>query len=238
MKSEVELLRPVVQWLRDQRWEVFQEVATGYGPRCDIVARQGPVLWAIEGKMSLNFQVLGQIWHWRPFAHYISIVVPKGKWMMRSAYGCEVISDLLRWRGIGCLYVENLSDDEREYHCAVHEYVKPRLHRRIQGKLEKYLVAESQNYAEAGNAESKFWSPFKNTVAEIHRSLKAAGDHGLTMRDLVENIHHHYHCSSTARSCLNQWFNKGIVPDVTRVDNSRPTRWKYQPKIVDSANKF
>lgn len=224
VKTEVDMMRFVVSWLRDQKWEVFQEVQFG-GSRCDIVARQGGVLWCIEGKMVLNLQVVAQAIHWRPYANYISIAVP-----LRQKN--DMANDIFRWKGIGILLVNNLT--EQEWHCPIIEDVRPRLWRKIGGRLAKNLYAESKDYAEAGNAQSKFWSPFKNTVREIHQALGHAQLHGMTTRELVNAIHHHYHCASTARSSLHKWLNEGVIDGVVGVGS--PLRWylkQCEPKPVE-----
>ena len=49
------------------------------GSVVDIVATQGPVLWAIETKISLSLVVLGQAHRWRGFAHLVSCGVAPGR---------------------------------------------------------------------------------------------------------------------------------------------------------------
>ncbi len=76
--TEVELARPVVAWLGDLGWEVFQEVSAG-GSVADIVARRGPVLWVVEVKRSLGLSLLGQAHAWKRRAHRVSVAVPAGR---------------------------------------------------------------------------------------------------------------------------------------------------------------
>ena len=76
-KSEVELARPVVAWLRLQRWEVYQEVQMGNGgPVADIVARLGNLYWVVECKTKFGLAVMDQAHGWLGYAHLVSVAVP------------------------------------------------------------------------------------------------------------------------------------------------------------------
>jgi len=47
--GEEDLARRVIEWLQVEQWVVWQEVTPGAQQAvCDIVARRGPVIWAIE----------------------------------------------------------------------------------------------------------------------------------------------------------------------------------------------
>jgi len=208
--SESELAAVVVRWLREQEWEVFQEVqATRGGRRADIVAKRGRLLWAIEAKRSLSLALLeqGVSWQWR--AHHVSVAFPLGKGRGMGLAVCK-------WKGLGALAV---TEDR------VVERLAPRLNRRIGGHLADVLVPQQADYAPAGNAGGAFWSPFKETCQNV---LAFVREHpGCTSKELVEGVDHHYHSSATARSALLHWVGAGKIPGI-RVEVEK-RRARYYP---------
>ena len=222
MKKETELAAAVVAYLRDLGWDVHQEVGFQYGPRADIVAVRGPLLLVAEAKTAFGLSVIAQADHWIGHANLVYVAVPRG-WRTHG-----LAASICRDRGIGVLEVMGGAGhgDQGGYaDWRVQELVAPRLQRSVTSSghtLRSKLCAETRTYAEAGNNEGKFWSPFKATVAEIHRALKERP--GLTTRELVDAIKHHYHAASTARSCLPQWLRYKKIPGV-RGEGDRPMRW-------------
>lgn len=103
MKSETEVARPVVEWLRAEGWEVYQEVSMGYADTtCDIVATSGSLLWAIEAKRSKTLALVDQARAWLGYANLVSVVTPftqrRPTFRLRSASTWDWICDY--W-GIG-----------------------------------------------------------------------------------------------------------------------------------------
>lgn len=199
MTPEIVLGARVVAELRAQQWRVYQEV-TGRGGRADIVATQGPFVWVVECKIRFGLDVLAQAWGWRKYAHFVSIAV----WSARrswSTFGSRVLADY----GIGCLVV-----DEH----AVHEHMPPAFLRRanteeLRGRLTPDLEAYG---AQAGNADSHFYSRFKQTCTEVQRFVKLRP--GCTLKQVIEGIRHHYASTSSARASLAHWMERGKVPGV------------------------
>jgi hypothetical protein len=203
IKTEIELARKVIEWLKDQRWEVYQEVAMGYGsPVADIVALRNNLTWVIETKMNLSLVLLEQaqyyIWH----SNYTSIATPH----LRHAKGRKMADMILRQLGVGRLDVGY----------DVTERASPKIHR-INAVLnvKKYLVEAQKNYAEAGNPNGSRWSPFKATCEQVIAAVKKTP--GLTLKELIDSIDHHYASSQTARSSLSHWIQEGIVKGIHAV---------------------
>lgn len=235
MTPETALAGTVVRYLRDLGWDVHQEVSFG-GPRADIVAVFGPQVWVVEAKMSLSLDLLGQALEWRGVAHRVSVAVPKyAKGAHRARWTAERI---LRDYGIGLLRVTPPSEYDKWVEARVDAVIEARLDRcprpRDLASLRRSLCEDTRTYAAAGNAEGKFWSPFKATIRDIHRAL---GEHdGLTTRELVAVITHHYSSDSSARSTLPKWLMDGKIPGVRGEQVDRVTRWYLAsaPKAVSA----
>jgi hypothetical protein len=225
--KEIDLAAAVVRHLQDLHWDVHQEVGGPYGARADIVAVQGPLLYVVETKTTLGLAVIGQAYHWLARAHYVSVAVPWGRRVSPDRQCAERI--LGEW-GIGLLIVSlsELYDGSR-----VHEEVAPRLWRRIPrdgtDRLREFLNDGTRTYAQAGNAEGKFWSPFKETVRQVQQAVHHRP--GITTRELIDSIRHHYSTDRTARSVLLRWLWLGKIPGVRGV-GERPVRWFPTKKDV------
>lgn len=215
--KETELAAAVVAYLRELDYDVHQEVG-GPGPRADIVAVRGPLLYVIETKMSLTLALLAQAHQWLSNANRVSVAIPSLRRYGNRPERAIAMRILREW-GVGLLEVHAGYNETK-----VAELMAPQLRRHTpdQDWLRERLCDGTRTYAAAGNAENKFWSPFKSTVAEIHRVLRETP--GLTTRELVGHIRHHYDRDSTARSCLPRWLRYGKIPGV-RGEGERPMRW-------------
>ena len=201
--SEAELAEVVVGWLRDLRWEVYQEVEA-YGNIADIVAVQGALLWVIETKTSLSLRVMEQAWAWRRRAHYASVAIPRARRVSSYAARC------LDRDGIGVLEVR-APDGWTPELARVRETGAAQLNRRPATGLRGHLHEEQKTYAAAGS-QGKHWTPFVGTCDELRRYVQ---DHpGATLRDAIAAIKTHYRTVSTARSSLAKWIQAGVVPGV------------------------
>ena len=217
MKSEADLARLVVEWLRNMRWTVYQEVRIAYGDRrADIVAAQENILWVIEAKKSLSLDLLDQAYDWIYYSHYVSIAVPRRHRGLVPGVACHVLREF----GIGMFQVR---DKHQTFVDAVEETIHPSLHRKAKTeRLWSVMNEAQQTYSEAGNAQSKFWTPFKATCEEVRRYV---GQHpGCSLKDCIESVHTHYHSTSTAKSCMSKWLRKGIVEGVEMRTEGRSIR--------------
>lgn len=195
----------VVVWLRDLRWEVYQEVEAGEGI-ADIVAVQGPLVWVIEVKKQFGIEVVGQAARWSGCANLLSVAT--GVSGRRYSAGRCFLEDAMRHRGIGWIRV---AVDGLE--SPVHELVHPRLHRRTSKLLRQKLREEQKIFAKAGNALGHRFTPFKQTCGRV---LKYVTLHpGCSMGELLGGVDTHYNRVSTARSCLSRWIRSGVVPGVS-----------------------
>ncbi len=193
--SEVELARPVVAWLDDLGWE-------------DIVARRGPVLWVVEVKRTLGLTLLGQAHAWKRRAHRVSVAVPVGRNTTARRFALHAAES----EGIGIIEAWKCGDVK------VSERTRPQLRRRVLGFK---LIEAQKTWAEAGNASGKRWSPFQETCKLVREVVE--GSPGLTIREVVESVDHHYASTASARGSLLQWAREGALEGVVAMCGTKET---------------
>lgn len=228
-KSEVEVARQVVQYLQDQRWDVYQEVG-GPAGTADIVARYGARLWVVECKQALNLTVMEQADRWKPYAHMVSVAVPvDGRERAQFEFGKKCCAQ----NGIGVLEVRDPSASNiilsavtaRPAAVAaslragqpVQQTVDPVLFRRPLRGLVDLLRPQHKTYCEAGTASGKRWTPFKETALAVRNYVWR--NPGVDAHTLVKNIKHHYRQPITAVVQLIDLAERGVIEGV-RVERS------------------
>jgi hypothetical protein len=190
---ETDVAKQVIAYLSDLRWEVFQEV-TGQQGRADIVARQGSIIWIIETKTTFGLPVIEQARRWIPHAHRVSVGTPR--------YPGQFAQEVCRNFGIGIICSGR---DARD----VSEPLNPRLNRKP-WKMPK-LCEEHKTYAEAGTNGGGYFTPFRRTI-RIIEDLMREHPQGIKMKDLVDQVDHHYASNSSARQHLSKWLIGGHIP--------------------------
>lgn len=194
--TEKDLAAIVVSDLKEQGWEIYQEVETGWG-RADIVAKNGNILWIIECKMSFSLAVIEQAWnHIRSHrSHFVSVAVPKVK-----GYFAE---EICKRFGIGILSVNCRSED-------VHEKARPNFYRKASG-LE--LHEEQKTWCVAGSQScGGHYTPFKGTVRDLVNLVRKHPE-GLLFADAIKKIDYHYSSFGTAKACLSKFIG-GVIPNL------------------------
>lgn len=205
MKSEVQLARAVIAWLRERGWEIYQEVEIRDYDIADIIATQGKLVWIIEAKLALNLTLLAQAHRWTRCAHYVSIAVPAPRRARAnrdaSRFARKVASDY----GMGCFDVNDFGH--------VVETVDAPLRRVVNAQLvHDALREEHKTYAEAGSATGRRWTPWKETCARIKAFVT---EHpGVDLKTLVDAVKHHYRGNASARSALRRQLERGVIEGV------------------------
>jgi len=205
-RSECDLAREIVRYLHDLRWEVYQEVMLRPPDNepnrrervADIVAVQDGQLWVVEVKLSFGLELLEQAYRWLGFANYVSVASPR-----RSHFG----SIVCRRFGLGALCASKYLEDAR-----VIEEIAPAFSRRTTPRLRESLVEKQKTFAEAGNAKTRFYSPFQATCEEILKVVTTRP--GITLKELLSSIKSHYKTPESARGSIVKWADKGVIPGV------------------------
>lgn len=198
--SEVDLAQAVINTLREWKWEIYQEVV-GHGGRCDIVAKQKNIIWAIECKNSFGFQVLDQAYNWirNGSAHYVSIAVP-WKSITNNKIGKKICLDY----GIGVLYVSSSNSDN------VQEIIQPKLRRKI--AIPFRLCDDQKIIKSAGSTGGGYWTPFRQTVNRLISLVERKP--GIEFNKLIKELDHHYSSLSSAKSCLRNFIGTNVIPEL------------------------
>lgn len=209
MKEE-KLAGHVVKWLQIQGWDVYQEVQlNAYAPIADIVAvknksfddRKIPLVWIIEAKQTLGFRVLNQGLYWLMYANFVSTATPP---KLRQK-NINVVNKIYQYFGIGKLDVG--------YGGNIYEDIQPRFFRRVtDGTLDilNHLSEYHKTFAPAGNAENLRFTAFQWTKLQLIEFVKA--NKGITLKEAVESITHHYSSNISARCALSKWIRDGSIP--------------------------
>lgn len=209
--SEKELAAPLVEWLKGQGYEVFQEVER-YQRTADIVTRKDGLVWVIETKRSLSLEVIAQARYWRSWAHRVSVAVPRTK--HRRGYrnesnGHALALDVLTTLGLGLLEIVPPS-----FGNGVTVALTPVLNTKASGVWR--LVEAQKDFCQAGSPSGR-WTDFKQTC--INLKSYAAENPGCTLNQAIDSIKHHYRSKYTARARLLKLLAQGVTPDL-RVEQS------------------
>ncbi len=219
MKSEAELAEKVVDFLQDQGWEIYQEVKVKYsGGIADIVAVRGPIVWIVECKLNYGLPVIYQARNWVGKVHYVSVAV------LPSRNFSTILDEYCRWKGIGRIQVRSIPIIE----------VQARLTRRpVQAKaIMADLCEEQKTFAKAGNNNSRFYSPYQRTCDQIRKVVKLRP--GISLKELVSSIDHHYASIASARGSISFWAQKGKISGIeAKKESGRILLYPNNDEILD-----
>lgn len=205
-RTEADLARAVIAYLRAEQWRVYQEVSFN-GGIIDLVVTRGPLLGVVECKQALGLPVLEQCFRSVGHAH----VIWAATWRA-TRRGHGLIETIMRDHGFGVIVV-----DRRDLDVSVG--IAPGLRRRIgdwTSKLRDQLVPEQESgHAEAGTNRGAVWTPWRHTCLQLRRVVEESP--GLTLKEAIARTKHHYNTDACARSALAVWVKRGRVAGVRLV---------------------
>lgn len=209
--TEAALAAWLVQWLRDQLCDVYQEVQVR-GSRADIVALHGPVVHVIEVKTAMSWALLEQAIYWQHLANRVSVAVP---FPGRHVRGRHSLRQFLKYKGIGLYYIG---------HRIISQELPGQLYRKVRvDRIRNSLCEEQKTYAPAGNAENQYYSPFKRTTDRLRAFLQE--NPGAVIKEIVDSVGHHYASDASAKSALSHWVRNDKVPGVISRRDGRFVRY-------------
>lgn len=208
MATEIELAKHVIEYLKQDGWEVYQEVPFSSWV-ADIVVTKGDVLGVIECKQSYGFAVLEQAERWLKYANCVWVATWTPR---RGSKGTDFGRKVAQKFGIGVLTVNPRRDP-----ILCREAVAPEVRTEVENGRYKDLKAllrpeHQQGYAEAGSREGGRFTQFAETCKALRELVEAHP--GLQLKDAVRQIKHHYASTSSAVGSLRHWIEKGKVKGV------------------------
>lgn len=200
-KTEAEMASVIVNWLKAEHWEVFQEVRLSYGEhRADIVARMGKIIHVIETKLTAGMDVLDQALFWRRYAHLVTIAYPRPKTQKMPIF-FRICEDY----GFGRIQVDGDLDHPHI------SYSRGTVLRKIEPRLSESLVEDQKICAVAGT-KGGYWTPFYNTCREVSRFVKV--HNGCSFKELMDGIETHYSSKESGKQSIAFWIKKGKIPNI------------------------
>lgn len=194
----------VVAHLEGLGWEVYQEIQTEYGgPVCDIIAVKDGVVWAVEVKRCLTFELIGQAYRWNIYTHRVSVAVPTARRETRGAkrYGRLIAERTLKHEGIGLILLDYAFPEGMEV--SNFGAIEPKHDEgAMVEKVLGILTEKHKTFAKAGNSNGKRWTPFQATIKAVQSYVL---EHpGCAVKEVVEGITHHYASDQGARANILQ----------------------------------
>lgn len=207
---EVEIAKIVVTELQRLGFETYEEVSFGYAyKRADIVAVQGKWAFVVEVKTAFSLRLLEQA---RTWMLPVLLAVPSCKY----DWICKQL-------GFGLWEVSENGVRER---CAPPRVWNRRAFEDIKRKLHE--EQRTGQYARAGEPGGGYFTPFQRTAHDLVDLVK---EHpGMTMKEIMVELKHHYVSPATARACLPPLIRRGIIKGI-ELDDKRPMRlWPSKEK--------
>lgn len=220
--TEADLARVVVEYLIAMGWDVYQEVVWTRG-RADIVGVKGSLVWVVETKKTLGLDLLAQGTELRPWVSLVSLAFPAPPKAHAQSRSRRFAISVAEREGMGLLQIR---DPARFVEGAVKELAKPKLNRKPLEDLRAKLEPEHRTFAAAGNADCKFWSPFKRTAARLRHYVET--NPGVSLKQAIADIEHHYSTPDSAAGSLRSLIEAGAVAGV---EIRKPARgpWRLYP---------
>lgn len=200
---ETDVAAPVVECLRAIGWRVYQEVSTGYGDRRpDIVATwRGRLVWIVECKAALSWELLDQAEQWIGEAHRVSVAVPARKMHGPRFSGRRSVEErVCRSLGLG-LFVggtEKLSAP----------MLRP-TRKQVRAWWTTLRPEHEAGFAAAGSQGGGFFTPFRGTVRAMAEFLREKP--GATTKELLAGVEHHYGSDVAAARNMVRWIGTAAL---------------------------
>jgi hypothetical protein len=201
---EVEIAEAAQVYFSDLGYDVYPEVQLEtYGPRADLVCVMGPLVCVVECKQSFGLPVFEQVMGWRRRANllYVATASSPGRFATRllKDYG---VGHLL-YLGIGHIVLDMAA-------CFLRRASTISWKGKLVPEMKKYRPGTSAGYH----------TPFQETRRRLLDVVNR--DPGITMKDAVATIEHHYISDACARQALAKWIQIGKVRGVeVRLESRR-----------------
>jgi hypothetical protein len=212
--TEAAVAALVVAWFESAGHDVYQEVACVGGYADIVTVPPNRELWCVETKTGWSLDLLEQCMARRRSFHRVFAAVPSAR------SGRADHSALFRELGIGVIIVHPDRDwspiDANEYLLPPRMSPDPRYAKQLRYSLDE----GHKTHAKAGTNGGDRWTPWRRTCEELKRVVTARP--GATLKEVIDEVKHHYSSPAAARSSLAKWLRAGIIPGVTsRLEDGR-----------------
>lgn len=204
--TEIELAQHVIAYFKGEGWEVYQEVPF-LSWVADIVVTKDDLIGVVECKQSYGFAVLEQGERWLKYANcvWVATWTPNRR---SGRKGFDFGKLVAKKFGMGVITINPRQDP-----VTGREAVEPETRQSVLTGLKELLRPEHQGgYAKAGSREGARFTKFAATCKALKELVAATP--GLTLKEAVSKIKHHYASNSSAVSSLRHWIEKGKVKGV------------------------
>lgn len=203
--TEADVAVAAEKWLASHGYVVYREVRDGVaGPRADLVGLRGNATHVVECKTRLSMDLIEQAHGWLGASQMVSVAVPALKRFERHP------TVVLRTLGVGMLSCESLGSP----YASASQSVAPRWHGLAKSKDSvRSILHEAQRVlGTAGTKRGGYYTEFRWTMEGVAEYV--ALHPGCTIRDVMENVDHHYASDKGARHGLAEALKRGWCPKV------------------------
>lgn len=198
--KESDLCKPLTAFMEKsyKGCKLYYEVKTIRDRKVDCVCKtaDGETI-AIEMKLHANLTVLYQAYNNLECCNYSMILIPAG--CLRD-YSRSFIKTLCIKLGVGLLLIDRYNEITQETYMTKND--NP-----INAKYVK-LFEQQRNFI-GGEASSKCWSEFSQTIYEITNWLQEHESGNLT--DILKQVNHHYSSVSNGKQAIIRYIRRGIL---------------------------
>lgn len=199
-KTEQEMAEVVIKHLERTGWEVWQEVQIHPGtPIADIVARKEDETIIVECKRSFGYRLISDGMNWLGYADRVCIAYPMRKFgdkrTERAAAFMINLYNLEEWK-VTKDYVNTGA-------------IKYQKNRNGKEQLLGVLCDEHKEWAKAGSQNARRVSDFQITCAHLEKYVRT--NPGITLKEAVPEIAHHYAHDNSALGALSKLIASGDV---------------------------
>lgn len=182
-------------------WEVFEEPELyDNGPRCDLVAKKGDKLWALELKLDPTKKLFDQTQRWDRHVNLASAVTEYkevNRTRMEQKYSKA---------GLGLIYIKTTGD--------ILEVLFPVYTLQRDDALFERLVSEQCGDGAAGG-QGGYHTRFRATARNLLEYVK--NNQGVRLMDALPEIKHHYGGKYSAHQSLESHIRHGVIKGLRAV---------------------
>jgi hypothetical protein len=228
--KEIDVGAVVAEWLSLEGFTVYQEIEGAAGI-LDIAARRGPVVWAVECKVRLNYDVIAQAKRWVPYAHRSLVACPCHGSL--HPFDRKLLDDF----GLGLLDVRQRAHHHHDYDYRERQQwnahglaVLHRLDARFNWRPEQGLINRLREGHRTMGQAGQSGGARKSTCLDLREYVR---EHpGCSIKEAVDGVpRHHYHSAAAARSALLRWIKLDKVSGV-RAECEDGQHWLLYPAAL------